>query len=119
VIDDPTFGFEQVNVASQLANPGSLLQWFQGVLAVRRQHPAFGRGTVRLLALDAPAVLAYAREYVDETLVIFNNLSPSSQNVAIDFTAGQTLIDLFTGERITFLTQFTLEGHGYRWFRLS
>lgn len=119
VIDDPTFGFEQVNVASQLANPGSLLQWFQGVLAVRRQHPAFGRGTIRLLALDAPAVLAYTREYVDETLVIFNNLSPSSQNVAIDFTAGQTLIDLFTSERITFPTQFTLEGHGYRWFRLS
>ncbi|HEY6432009.1 MAG TPA: maltose alpha-D-glucosyltransferase, partial [Acetobacteraceae bacterium] len=47
-IMDPLYGYEAVNVEAQTRDPHSLLNWTRRVLAVRRQHRSFGRGTFRL-----------------------------------------------------------------------
>lgn len=52
---------------------------------MRRQHPAFGQGTLLLLSPDNAAILAYARHYEHETLIIVNNLSAVAQAVRLDF----------------------------------
>ena len=45
-IMDPLYGYGAVNVEAQTRDPHSLLNWMRRMLAVRRRHPAFGRGTL-------------------------------------------------------------------------
>ncbi|HKH96989.1 MAG TPA: maltose alpha-D-glucosyltransferase, partial [Beijerinckiaceae bacterium] len=48
-IQDPIYGFDAVNVEAQLRSPASLLNWTRRMIAIRRNHHAFGRGTLRFL----------------------------------------------------------------------
>ncbi|MFP4394183.1 MAG: maltose alpha-D-glucosyltransferase [Anaerolineales bacterium] len=125
VIDDETYGYQQVNVQAQLDDPDSLLNWMKRVIRVRKEHPAFGRGDLDLLAPDNPAILAYARTYLQEELVVVNNLSDAPQDVqlALPDNATSQLVDIFTGETIalddTNTCTLHLDRYGYRWFKLA
>jgi maltose alpha-D-glucosyltransferase/alpha-amylase len=46
VIMDPVYGHEAINVDAQERSPFSLLQWTKRLIALRRNHPVFGRGTI-------------------------------------------------------------------------
>jgi maltose alpha-D-glucosyltransferase/alpha-amylase len=124
VMDDDTYGYRQINVEAQRANPGSLLNRMREMIQVRKTHPAFGRGEVHLLEPANRAVLAYTRTYDDETLLVVNNLSPESQSVELELAtwAGVQPIDTFTGERLVTIAttpyRLELEGYGYRWLQL-
>ena len=54
VIQDPLYGYEAVNVEAQERDQHSLLNRSSGMLAVRREHPAFGRGTPAVPAPRQP-----------------------------------------------------------------
>jgi alpha-glucosidase len=59
-LPQPT-GFAAVTVAAQDGDPGSMLTLYRTALALRREHPALGEGTLRWL--PAPdGVLAFARK---------------------------------------------------------
>ena len=53
-IMDPLYGYETVNVEAQTRDPHSLLHWMRRMLAVRRSHAAFGRGTLALPLSEEP-----------------------------------------------------------------
>jgi len=61
VITDPEYHYETVNVEAQARNSSSLLWWMRNMLALRRRHPVFGRGTIEFLHPDNERVLAYLR----------------------------------------------------------
>ncbi|MFP5338639.1 MAG: maltose alpha-D-glucosyltransferase, partial [Gammaproteobacteria bacterium] len=46
---DPLYGYYTINVEAQQRDPHSLLNWMRRMLALRRQHRAFGRGSFRFL----------------------------------------------------------------------
>ena len=48
VIIDPEYHYEAVNVEAQQNNPQSLLWWMKRLIALRKQHQAFGRGSDRV-----------------------------------------------------------------------
>ena len=54
VIIDPEYHYEAVNVEAQQRNPHSLLWWMRRLIALRKRHPAFGRGTLEFLAPRQP-----------------------------------------------------------------
>ncbi len=54
VIIDPEYHYEAVNVEAQQNNPHSLLWWMKRLIALRKRHPAFGRGTLEFLHPDEP-----------------------------------------------------------------
>src|SRR5258708_29843960 len=95
---DPLYGFEAVNVEAQSADRHSLLNWVRRMLAVRSQHRAFGRGTLKILYPNNRKVLAYLREYKapgadsgsnageEETLLCVANMSRASQAVELDLS---------------------------------
>ena len=85
-IMDPLYGYEAVNVEAQSRDPHSLLNWMRRMLAVRRQHRAFGRGTLRFLYPKNRKILAYLREYEDETILCVANLARSPQAVELDLS---------------------------------
>ena len=125
VIDDPVYGYQQVNVAAQEADPHSLLNRMRYLLKVRRQYRAFGRGTLRLLDVQPKSVLAYTRVDADETFVVVNNLASDAVTVALPLTevAGRTLVDVLTDETLPVIAaegaSLTLPRYGYRWLRLT
>ena len=120
VIDDAIYGYQQLNVQVQQADPGSLLNRMREMIRVRRAHPAFGRGGIEFLELGNRAVLAYLR-LGQETILSVNNLSPQEQGIELDLVrfAGAVPVDLFTGRTLPPLTQeplrLALGRFGYRW----
>ncbi|MGU3492544.1 maltose alpha-D-glucosyltransferase [Xanthobacteraceae bacterium A53D] len=83
-IQDPLYGFNALNVEAQLRDPHSLLNWTRQMLSVRKRTKAFGRGTFRLLYPGNRKILAYLREYEDETILCVANLSHTLQAVELD-----------------------------------
>ena len=49
VIIDPEYHYEAVNVETQQNNPHSLLWWMKRLIALRKRHQAFGRGSLEFL----------------------------------------------------------------------
>jgi maltose alpha-D-glucosyltransferase/alpha-amylase len=124
VISDAVYGYQAVNVEAQERSPYSLLNWTKRLVRVRKQHRAFGRGSITFLQPENPHVLAYLREYQGDVILVVNNLSASAQAVQLDLAAyaGYTPIELL-GET-AFLPvdetpyAITLSPYGFFWFAL-
>jgi trehalose synthase len=84
---DPIYGYEAINVEAQARNPSSLLHWTKRLIAVRKNYKAFGRGSIIFLEPGNRKILAYVREYEDETLLCVVNLSRNAQPVELDLMA--------------------------------
>ncbi len=70
VIADPVYGFAAVNVEAQERSPFSLLNWMKRLIALRKQHIVFGRGTIEFLPAHNRKVLAFIRQYDNETVTV-------------------------------------------------
>ncbi len=125
VIVDPEYHYETVNVEAQQSNPHSLLWWMKRLIALRRRHPAFGRGSLEFLAPENRRVLAFLRRYGEECILVVANLSRFVQAVELDLGAFQGFVpvELFghtefppIGELPYFIT---LGPHEFYWFSLQ
>jgi maltose alpha-D-glucosyltransferase/alpha-amylase len=122
---DPLYGFETVNVEAQLRDRHSILHWTRRMLAIRRRHAAFGRGTLRFLYPKNRKVLAFLREYEDETILCVANVSRAPEAVELDLSdmAGRVPVELSGGSlfppigQLTYL--LTLPPYGFYWFVLA
>jgi len=56
-IIDPEYHYEAVNVEAQQSNTASLLWWMKRLLAKRKEHRLFGRGSIEFMTGDNPRVL--------------------------------------------------------------
>ncbi len=124
-IMNPVYGFEAINVEAQAGDSYSLLNWTRRMLTVRKRHKAFGRGTLRFLYPGNRKVLAYLREYQDETILCVCNLSRVIQAVELDLSsfAGRVPVDLTGGSTFPPIGQLsyllTLPPFAFYWFILS
>jgi maltose alpha-D-glucosyltransferase/alpha-amylase len=124
VIQDPVFGYQRVNVETELENASSLLHWTRRMIHVRKNHPAFGLGTFTDLGGSNPSVLSYVREHDGDTVLCVNNLSRFPQPVELDLRRweGVTPVELLGGTRFPQIGELpyllTLTGYGFYWFRL-
>ncbi|MBI5567475.1 MAG: alpha-glucosidase C-terminal domain-containing protein, partial [Chloroflexi bacterium] len=91
--------YDRVNVAAQQVDQTSLLNWFKHTLRVRKQHPAFGRGDLRLLPADNVALLAYWRTHRTDRVLVINNLSDQTHTLGL--SDDLTYIDLLSGSLVT------------------
>jgi maltose alpha-D-glucosyltransferase/alpha-amylase len=129
VIMDPIYGYQGVNVESQLNNPSSLLNWTRRMIEVRKQHHAFAEGDFVDLGGSNPSVLAYQRRWRrpdgrEDVVLCVHNLSRFPQPVELDLPADRdcTPIELTGGVRFPRIGELpyllTLPGHGFYWFQL-
>ncbi|HEY8381040.1 MAG TPA: maltose alpha-D-glucosyltransferase [Microvirga sp.] len=124
-IQDPIYGFDAVNVEAQLRSPASLLNWTRRLLAIRRNHLAFGRGSLRFLYPANRKVLAYIREAADETILCVVNVSGSPQAVELDLSdhKGCTPTEMTGGSDFPPIGELpyllTLPAYGFYWFQLG
>ncbi|MEM0906210.1 MAG: maltose alpha-D-glucosyltransferase [Pseudomonadota bacterium] len=122
---DPIYGFEAVNVEAQEHDPSSLLNWMRRIILVRKQHKAFGRGTLTFIYPRNRKVIAYLREFEDETILCVANLSRSAQAVELDLSAHRTRVPVELSGRSPFPPigdlpyMLTLPAYGFFWFLLA
>ncbi|WP_403025079.1 maltose alpha-D-glucosyltransferase [Salinibacterium sp. GXW1014] len=108
VVQSLVYNYTQTNVESQLAQSRSLLHWVRNVIHVRKAHPVFGLGSIRVLETSHESVLAFVRSYegagtqfgdpAEDVLCVFSFAhNPISVTIKADDLAGAPLVDLFGG----------------------
>jgi len=73
----------------------SLLASVKRMIATRRQHPAFGRGSATFLDAGAPSILALTRTHEDEEILVLANLGSTAQVVELDAPGIHMDLDAF------------------------
>ena len=125
IIIDPEYHYESMNVEAQQQNPNSLLWWMKRLIALRKRFQAFGRGTIEFLQPDNPRVLAFIRQFGDETVLVVANLSRFIQYVELDLKRmkGKRPVELFGKTAFPPIGELpyllTLGGHAFYWFSLA
>jgi maltose alpha-D-glucosyltransferase/alpha-amylase len=125
IVIDPEYHYESVNVEAQQNNPRSLVWWMKRLITLRKQYQAFGRGTIEFLSPKNHRVLAFVREWEEETILIVANLSRFAQHVDLDLSRwrGMRPRELYGHTRFPAVGEgpypLTLGGHGFYWFALE
>jgi maltose alpha-D-glucosyltransferase / alpha-amylase len=146
VVMDPVWGYQAVNVESQLADQSSLLHWTRNMIALRKLFQVFGRGTLEFLNPTNRKVLAYIRHYDPnsasreetekvwrrhtatpgtETVLCVANLSRFAQPVSLDLAefAGMTPVEMLGYVSFPVVTDqpypLTLAPYTFFWLELQ
>ncbi|HTJ28279.1 MAG TPA: maltose alpha-D-glucosyltransferase [Candidatus Limnocylindria bacterium] len=123
-VTDPTYGYLAVNVEGQQRTSSSLLNWMRRIIAVRKASRVFGRGTLTLLYPANRHVLAFLREFEDDTVLVVANLAPTAEAVQLDLSAfaGRTPFEMLGSTAFPPITTasytVTLAPYGFYWFSM-
>jgi alpha-glucosidase len=83
-----TANYRTVNVASEAADPNSLLNWYRQLIALRRSNSALRDGRTVMLDPTNASVLSYARVAGDgSAVVVALNMSPAPQTLSLGLAA--------------------------------
>jgi maltose alpha-D-glucosyltransferase/alpha-amylase len=123
-IMDAVYGYPSTNVEAQSRDPSSLLSWTKRMLAVRKTSRAFGRGARRFLRPGNRKILAYLREFGDDTILCVANLSRSAQPVELNLSLFKGRVPMEMLGRTAFPPigelpyLLTISAYGFYWFKL-
>lgn len=124
-ITNPAYHYETLNVRTAEKMPYSFLNWVGQRLEVRRKTKAFGRGTFQVLNPENKKILAFIREFEEDTILCIYNLSRRPQYCELDLSKykGLHLFELNGEVQFPEITEdkniFTLTGHRFFWFHIS
>ena len=122
---DPVYGYQGLNVEAQQRVPNSLLNWTRRLIAARKRHRTFGRGTLEWIKPANRTVLSYVRKFERETLLIVNNLAGSAQPVELDLRRfiGAEVTEMLGQTKFPRIAehpyQLSLAPYGFFWFKLE
>ena len=110
-------GYENVNVAAQVADPDSLFHSISRMIQTRKGYPGCSRGTLEWVETDNSCLAVYRREYQGEVLLILNNLSSQPQAVALPVKYQTTYVDLISNTEQRIQSALTLQPYAYLWLK--
>lgn len=125
VISSSEYSADTINVENLRANPNSLFWWMNKLIALRGARPEFSRGRLEFLSSDNPKVLAYLRQFEENSTICVVNLSRNAQCVELDLSRfkGTRPVELFgqtefpvVGDRPYFLS---LTPYSFFWFQMT
>ncbi len=125
IISDPVYRHESVNVATQEENPSSLLWWMKNVIAMRKRLNIFGRGDIRFIDSSNAKVLAFARTYEKQRIIVVANLSQFSQAATLNLAEfkDSDITEVFSQNRFMNVEEgdynITIGPYGYFWFQVD
>jgi maltose alpha-D-glucosyltransferase/alpha-amylase len=127
VIDKGPYGYEHVNAAIQRRDLGSMLNWTERIIRMRKEVPEIGWGDFEIIDTGAASVFGMRYDWRNNSVLFLHNLDPKPREVVfrsgIKGDAGNKLVNLLTEQhsdadargRHTVL----LEPFGYRWYRVG
>ena len=121
VVDDDIYGPSRVNVEDQRAKPDSLWNAIRHMIAVRKEHPVFGRGEFEWTGIDNLRVAAFMRTLGDESIFVFHNLRDTPQKISCDIKKPvEKLTDLLTNTKFSLnegRLEFELAPYQFVWLK--
>ena len=102
------------NVAAEMADSSSVLNWYRRVISLRRENVAISEGDYRTVPLTNPEILAYTRSAKGKTVLVLLNLSAGDQSVSLDPAVAPHKLTVLasTGAPTVERTQIKLQGFG-------
>jgi maltose alpha-D-glucosyltransferase/alpha-amylase len=125
IVSDPEYNYEAINVEAERNNPHSLLWFMKRLIGLRKQHVAFGRGSIEFLSPSNRRVLAFIRKHGTDHLLVVANLSRFVQYVELDLAAykDRSAVELFGRTEFPPIGDapylLTLGPHAFYWFALE
>jgi maltose alpha-D-glucosyltransferase/alpha-amylase len=127
VISSGPYGFEHVNVATQRRDPGSLLNWTERIIRMRKEVPEIGWGDFAVVRTGTPEVIALRYDWRGNSVLVVHNLSAIAREVRLDpGVEGEhdsLLVNLLSEDHSPPDEKgqhcLLLEPYGYRWFRVG
>ena len=100
VISSDLYSPGRVSVEAQRTNPNSLLHAIRLMIAIRKQHPAFGRGNFEWIDVGSENIAAFQRTYNDEIILSIHNLSDHKHKIKYETKKSvKSMTDLLTQEK--------------------
>jgi len=115
VISDETYGYQNVNVEAQMADPHSLFNQIRHMISMRKQYPAFGLADFQWADVGTKAVAVYQRNYHEDNFLILNNLSEQPVDIQLPENA-EGYLDILDGQTYHAPT-LQLGAYQYLWLR--
>jgi alpha-glucosidase len=97
--------YEHRNVAQQIADPDSTLNFFKKVVSLRKVHPALQKGDFISPDQQQAHTLSYQRKFKDETILIVLNFSVRN----VDYTLPEGRWAALLNEKKSHQNNFSLE----------
>ena len=121
VIDNDTYGPARINVQAERLEPSSMLNVIRHMIAVRKQHEAFGLGEFEWIDFRNDAIAAFQRRYNDEIILAIHNLSDAKQIISYPMKKSvNALTDLLTGKEFILTNEnFEMELLPYQYLWLK
>ncbi len=90
--------YASINAASQTEDPASIFSYYKALLQLRKKYDVFAFGDFTPLDQQSDSVLAYCRNWKDETLLCINNFyrKPCVWNCPISLEGYQVLLSNYS-----------------------
>jgi maltose alpha-D-glucosyltransferase/alpha-amylase len=127
VIDRGPYGYEHINAAEQRRDPGSMLNWMERIIRMRKEVPEIGWGNFTVIPTRHPALLVIRYDWRNNSVLFIHNLDSKPREVSFATGLGNAsdklLVNLLTDEhsrsRDDGRHHLLLEAYGYRWYRVG
>lgn len=108
-----------INVASQIHDPDSLFSSIRRMIYIRKKHDAFGSSQMEWVETHNPAVATYIRQHGDDTMLILNNLSASTEIITLPDSYRGTYLDLFAEQLHSISETLMMQPYSYLWLQMQ
>src|SRR5215217_4299875 len=130
VISEGPFRFERVNAGDQRRDPGSLLNWTERIVRMRKECPEIGWGDFTVLPTRDPAVLVMRYDWRNNWVLFVHNLDAKPHEITFDVGLdeehaehGKLLVNLLSEDHSRAEKngrhRLVIEAYGYRWYRVG
>lgn len=99
---DITPNHTTINAASQMGDPDSIFTHYKKLIALRKEYDVIAYGDFEALDQRNPSVLAYARRWQDEEVVVVNNFyrKPAVWECPVDLTGFTCLLSNYPDSEV-------------------
>jgi maltose alpha-D-glucosyltransferase / alpha-amylase len=127
VIDRGPYGYEHVNAADQRRDPGSMLNWMERIIRMRKEVPEIGWGNFTVIPTRNAALLVMRYDWRNNSVLFVHNLDSKPRELTFATGLGNAsdklLVNLLSDDHSRAgddgRHHLLLEAYGYRWYRVG
>ncbi|MDB4945110.1 MAG: putative glycosyl hydrolase, 13 family [Labilithrix sp.] len=125
VIDKGPYGYPTINAADQRRDPGSLLNWTERIIRMRKEVPEIGWGDFEVVETGHPGVLALRYRWRNNSVLMLHNLTGDALEVHLRLgdEPGRRLVNLLTDQHSNADRRgrhsIVMAPYGYHWYRVG